>query len=40
MKPVYLNKKEVPQTLISELKASKDKDRALWAMYNKDVLME
>lgn len=40
MKPVYLNKKEVPQTLKDEAIAKGPGDKALWALYNREVLME
>lgn len=40
MKPIYLNKKEVPQDLKNQLKSEAPKDGALWKMFNRDVLME
>lgn len=40
MKPVYLNKKEVPQEVKQELLDKGPGDKALWKMFNSDVLME
>jgi translation elongation factor EF-Ts len=40
MKPTYLNKKEVPAELKKELLEKGPKDKAIWEMYNRDVLME
>lgn len=40
MKPVYLNKKEVPQAQKDEALAKGPGDKSLWALYNREVLME
>lgn len=40
MKPVYLNKKEVPQELKQQLLEKGPGDKALWKMFNNEVLME
>lgn len=40
MKPTYLNKKEVPEDIKKKLLEEGPADKALWKMYNRDVLME
>lgn len=40
MRPTYLNKKEVPSTIREKLLAEEHGDKALWKMFNKEVLME
>lgn len=38
MKPVYLNKREVPKAIADKFR--EEGDKALWKMFNQEVLME
>lgn len=40
MRPSYLNKKEVPAEIKQKLLEEGPKDKALWKLFNKEVLME
>lgn len=40
MRPTYLNKKEVSEEVKAKLMEQGPGDRALWKMYNQEVLME
>lgn len=40
MKPIYLNKKEVPEEVKQKELAGESGEKALWKMFVRDVLME